>query len=94
MIVIILVIPTLLFYLTLKIQPLCKGLLSILFYIILYIISALFKHIIFNIHCSLTDKIDYVAITDFTRIFSSVSDILFVIIIAIIMFILYKKLKH
>lgn len=82
------------FYLILKIKSLYKILFSVLFYIVLFIIAELFEGTISNLHYDLTDKIGYNDITDFTRIFSDLSDILFVIIIALIMFILHKKLRH
>jgi len=94
MMIIFLIIPTVLFYFVLKLKPLHKFLLSILFYIGLFILAELFKVNISNLHYNLTDKIGYNYITDFTRIFSSISDILFVIITALIMFILHKKLRH
>ena len=84
------IIPTFLFYLILKIKPLYKVLLSIGFYIILFIASALFEHTIFNLHCNLTDKIGYNDITDLTRIISSFSDILFIIFTTILLYFIYK----
>lgn len=93
-ILIVLTFPTILFYLMLNVNNIYKLLLSILFYIILFIIAELFRNVISNLHYDLTDKIGYNNITDFTRIFSNISDILFVIITTIIMFILYKNLKH
>lgn len=87
---ILLIIPTALFYLILKIKPLYKFLLSILFYIVLLILAELFKINISNFHYNLTDKIGYNDITDFTHILSNFSNILFVIIISILLFIIYK----
>lgn len=90
MTIILLIIPTVLFYLILKIKPLYKILFSILFYIILFIIAELFEGTISNLHYNLTDKIGYNNMTDFTRNLSSISDILFIIIISVLLFIIYK----
>ena len=93
MIIIILLIPTILCYLTLKLPALYKSLLSIFFYILCFVITELFKNIISNLHYNLTDQIGYNNITNFTRFFAGISDIFFIIIITLILFILYKKLK-
>lgn len=98
MLLILLIIPTILFYLILRIRPVYKVLLSIVFYNVLFILSVLFEHTIFNLHYNLTDKIGYNYITNFTRIFSSFSDILFIIFIIILLYLIYKtqnkKLIH
>lgn len=94
MIFFLLILPTILFYLILKMKRLYKIILSIVFYILFFIVVELLKNLISNIHYYLTDKIGYNHITDFTRNFSNISDILFVIIITLIMLILYKKSKH
>ena len=98
MIMLLTTIPTILFYLILKVKPPYKVLLSVAFYIILLITSALFEHTIFNLYCNLVDKIGYNNITDITRIFSNFSDILFVIFTAILLYFIHKtknrKLIH
>ena len=85
------IIPTILFCLILKIKHFYRVLLSGLFYIVHFILSALLEHTIFNIHYNLIDKIGYNKITDFTHIISEFSAILFVILTSVIMYIIYKK---
>ena len=90
MIMLLTTIPTILFYLILKMKFLYKILLSILFYIVLVIIAELFESTIWSFHYKLEDKISYNGITDFTRILFSCSDILFVIFTTILLYLIYK----
>lgn len=98
MIILLTVIPTILFYLILKIKHLYRFLLSIVFYIVLFIIAELFEVTISNLHYNLTDKIGYNSITDLTRILFSFSDFLFIIFTTILLYFIYKtqnkKLIH
>lgn len=85
------IVPTVLLFLMLKTKLIYKILLSLLFYIVFPYIAFIFSVIIFNLHSNLIDKIGYCSITDFTRIISNISGILFEVLFTIILFIAYKK---
>ena len=84
------IIPTILFYLILKVKPLYRFLLSIVFYILLFVITALFKHTIMGFYYILVDNIGYNNITDLVRILVGFSDILFVIFTTILLYFIHK----
>lgn len=92
------IIPTILFYLMLKVKPLCRFLLSIVFYILLFVIATLFEHTIMGFNYKLVDNIGYSNITDLVRILFGFSDILFVIFTTILLYFIHKtknkKLIH
>ena len=98
MIMLLTIIPTILFYLILKVKHLYRFLLSIAFYIFLFVMAVLFENTIMSFYYKIVDKIDYNSITDFTRILFGFSDILFIIFTTILLYIIYKtknkKLIH
>lgn len=92
------IIPTILFYLILKVKPLYRFLLSIVFYILLFVIATLFEYTIMGFYYRLVDNVGYNNITDLVRILFGFSDILFVIFTAILLYFIHKtknrKLIH
>lgn len=85
------IIPTIIFYNILNIRNIYKIFLSILFWIFLVIFGELFSSIIFNLYCTLTDKVGYNQITDFMHYISTVSEYIFLTFLTVILFITYKK---
>ena len=98
MIMLFTIIPTILFYLILKVKPLYRFLLSIVFYILLFVIATLFEYTIMGFYYRLVDNVGYNNITDLVRILFGFSDILFVIFTAILLYFIHKtknrKLIH
>lgn len=87
------IIPTILFFLTIKVKLPYKILLSILFFILGNIIGIILSIVISDIHYTLTDKIGYNYITDFTRNLSRLTNFIFLSILTIILFYKYKTSK-
>ncbi len=98
MIMLFTIIPTILFYLILKVKTLYRFLLSTVFYILLFVIAALFEHTIMGFYYKLVDNVGYNNITDLARILFGFSNILFVIFMTILLYLIYKtqnkKLIH
>lgn len=85
------IIPSIIFYKILNTKIIYKIFLSILFWVFVVLSCVLLSNFIFNIYCTLTDKLGYNQITNFIHFISTVFGYIFLTILTTILYVAYKK---
>lgn len=85
------IIPSIIFYKNLKTKIIYKIFLSILFWLFIVLSCVLLSNFIFNIYCTLTDKLGYNQIIKFIHYIFIISGYVFLTLITIFLYIAYKK---
>ena len=84
------IIPTIIFYKIIKPKLIYRIILSLLFWVFITVFCGLLSNIIFNLYCTLTDKVGYNQITDFIHYISSISEYIFLVLFTVFLYIIYK----
>ena len=87
------IITALIFYKILNIKFFYKILFCIVFSLFSIVIIGISSNVIFNVYCSLTDKIGYNLLTDYLRFFVKISDWIFLCFLTICLITFYYTNK-